>query len=225
MGNLAVKGDEMRRVLIAAMLVMTTGAARAQQPRCSAPPPGDRCAEAVFNACQLRLRGDEIHARTWDMVVMRCQQNAAQASEQQRRMAQQQALLQQADNARQQQQEQAVKLAADPVAQRLAWSANLCGALDMKAKQIAGIAQEKKYARYGGVVDATKIKGFQDWIRAADIRTERSKAALKQLKVKPLSCKDAKVAAIGNCIENFPGCDDPDGVAGLLPDQSADDGD
>mgnify|MGYP001609123965 CR=1 FL=1 len=84
----------------------------------------------------------------------------------------------------------------------IAWSANLCAARGLRTRALYDIAKQKKYSKYGGVVDRRRLKDSQDWIQAADARIARSLTGLKRLKGRPVPCTDSTVAQVAACLED-----------------------
>lgn len=83
---------------------------------------------------------------------------------------------------------------------RLALSALVCLTKNDRTDALRAIADEKKYARIGGVQNNTKIYGLQQEVRAADQRTAFFLGELRKRKVTAIKCGDPTVRQIATCI-------------------------
>ncbi len=90
--------------------------------------------------------------------------------------------------------------AADPRTRRVAFSALLCGWAADEAEALHEIAEHRKAAKIGGVINLSEINKWQDEVMRARRHETRAKAELKAMKAKPLACKDPAVARLAPCM-------------------------
>lgn len=90
-------------------------------------------------------------------------------------------------------------MSSKPVVQ-LALSALVCVTNNERAGALRAIADEKKYARLGGVQNNTKIYELQQSIRESDQRVARFSRELKTRNASATRCSDPKVRQVATCI-------------------------
>lgn len=80
------------------------------------------------------------------------------------------------------------------------FGAIFCSLKNYRAGAIAEIAKEKKYARYGGMVDKRKLYQLQQHIRRVDEIEAEKRSDLKDWKsLAPAACSDALVRRVVAC--------------------------
>lgn len=83
---------------------------------------------------------------------------------------------------------------------RLALSAMICVSKTERTAALRAIADEKKYARIGGVQNMSKIYDLQMEVRAADRHAAWLGGEMKKRKVTAIKCGDSTVKQIAACI-------------------------
>ena len=71
---------------------------------------------------------------------------------------------------------------------------------EIKAANRANIADERKAAKHGGVVDLGALYRYQQRIREADEETARIKGLAKSMGVRPAKASSASVETVSECI-------------------------
>lgn len=98
--------------------------------------------------------------------------------------------------------------AADPLWRRGVYSARLCIAESQKQAALGQIGEQKRMAKIGGVINKAVIYQLQESYRSAETDAEVAKSNLRDLKAKPFSCHDQKLAMRMSC-----NVEDPDPAA------------
>jgi hypothetical protein len=98
------------------------------------------------------------------------------------------------------QRERIEKLMSSKPTVQLVLSAMVCVAKNDRASALRAIADEKKYARIGGVQDNAKIYELQQAVRESDQRAASLGRELKQRKSTAIKCGDPKVTQLATCI-------------------------
>jgi len=80
-----------------------------------------------------------------------------------------------------------------------AHSEEICRWTGRRQEAVQEIAKEKKYARYGGVVDKRAIYEQQTAIRDADEIIAKHRDRLKDLRTRPMPCRHPFVQSIQTC--------------------------
>lgn len=99
--------------------------------------------------------------------------------------------------------EETLKLAAmreDPDTLRVAMSATICEYQQLRREDLTLIAEERRYAKIGGVIDMQRIHDLQDNIRSYDSVIDMFNRGLKARRLKAMSCKISDVASAASCI-------------------------
>jgi len=96
---------------------------------------------------------------------------------------------------------QVLEFADNPKIQQIVASVSFClRALDEKEAREA-IKAEHKASRLGGIINMTNLRAFQDYAVAAQAAQKRLRAALREIKKQPMSCKQPVVRALASCID------------------------
>jgi hypothetical protein len=96
--------------------------------------------------------------------------------------------------------ELAEKLIEQPEARKIDLSALLCTKLEARREIMGELAKDRKYAAIGGAVNLTRRVKIQDELAGLDDEIRTVRAVLKRYKTTPLSCGDAKVKAVAECM-------------------------
>lgn len=93
------------------------------------------------------------------------------------------------------------KLSADPEVRRGVASAAVCMFTEARAKLVAEIRTEQRYAKeLSGVQDEQKLLVLQNFVRRADDGKKAALAELARLKKKPHACSDKTIASSTRCL-------------------------
>lgn len=92
----------------------------------------------------------------------------------------------------------AAQVAPEPAApDPVIYSGALCYYQVRRSWAMEEIAKERKYARFGGVVDLRRIHTAQRVIRVMDEKTETLSAKMREAAIRPLSCSgDVRTLAL-----------------------------
>jgi len=96
--------------------------------------------------------------------------------------------------------------ANDPAVQRAAWSASLCRAQVTKRQFLGQIADAKRAAKIGGVLNTAAVRQASEIVVMAEKQEKRARDALKQLRAKPHACNDGALANYDTCSDSSETC-------------------
>ncbi len=116
----------------------------------------------------------------------------------------------------------------DPKAMAVVFGAIFCHTKQARVSALNEIAQEKKYARIGGMVNKAKLYALQQVVRWADETDTQEGIDLKSFKgVKPASCASAGVRDVLRCLGEGEQCagDEQRHLASFVPEYTAPDDD
>lgn len=89
--------------------------------------------------------------------------------------------------------------AADLKARRLIFSARICLGENTRDYALSKIAEEKKYSKVAGSVNLSRLEDLKNDLMDADKDIADFKALVRQMKTRPLGCKEPTLTAVIEC--------------------------
>ncbi len=90
--------------------------------------------------------------------------------------------------------------------ERVNLSASICRAAVVKRSMQGAIADARRAAKIGGVLNATAVRQASEVIVMVEKQERRARAELKAMKVRPYGCKDPALADVDTCSDEPSEC-------------------
>lgn len=157
--------------------------------------------ESAVAACMAREKQQEIYRQTLDAKV---EADQAQRDEARRAGMEKKALrVKKAEGERLERDRIALLVEdgrADRGIQQVVQSWNLCAGQTARKEALDGIAEEKRYAKKVGVTNLGKLESLKGDLMDADQDIASARQILGAVKAKPMSCGDARITALIDCL-------------------------